>query len=185
MAALLRGLVGSDLQVGAREAPASASVHACVLPVCSDPHQPSSSGPNEAPPPCRRFKFPLLGAASALLLSNTGRMCSNPNFASSYAALFSWLHLPAALAGPAGQLWPSAAHLCSSCQTLAVLSALTVTGHWLYATELRQRRAFLVEMGAAGQQGPAAHALPSTSEYWTSFAIPAACCLYTYIAAAQ
>lgn len=126
------------------------------------------------PPPCMppspgRFKFPLLGAASALLLLNTGHVCSNPNFQSSYAVLQRWLRLPTA-------------RVCAACQMLAVLVALDATGHWLYTTELRQRQAFLAEAGAEGRAGPSARQLPSALEFWTSFAIPATCCLYSYVA---
>ncbi|PSC69584.1 cation acetate symporter [Micractinium conductrix] len=144
-----------------------------------------------------RWLFPQLGVATALLLTRTPSICSNPNFRSGYALLARALAAPDTAAGA----------LCRACQPAAVLATFAAVACHLYGTELAQRRAFLARLraqrarpGAPGvwcppdgshtvrggeraRDGPipAHDGRACMSEFWLSFAVPAIGALLSFV----
>lgn len=147
--------------------------------------------------PLCRWLFPQLGVATALLLTRTPSICSNPNFRSGYALLARALAAPDTAAGA----------LCRACQPAAVLATFAAVACHLYGTELAQRRAFLARLraqrarpGAPGvwcppdgshtvrggeraRDGPipAHDGRACMSEFWLSFAVPAIGALLSFV----
>lgn len=155
-----------------------------------------------APPPCPcSWQFPQLAAVAVLLLSSTGRICANPNFQRVDRALRCWA-APATCelaVAPGAACTAVSCPLCMRCQVALVLAAFAAVGHCLYASELRQRRAFLATRPDTPQRpscddamsvdgpplAPASGLGPGLLDYWLSFALPATCALFSFVAASQ
>ena len=140
---------------------------------------------------------------AAILLGSAGRICANTNFQRLYRALRGCTaagascELAPALALGA-ECTPTTCPLCMRCQVALTLAGLVAVGHCLYAAELRQRAAFLAARppspaglcgDGAGADEPAPVPAPGLSprlaDYWLSFALPATCALFSYVAASQ
>lgn len=125
---------------------------------CRDASQLASRPSLRLPGPCR-WLFPQLAATSLLLLAHTPSICANADVGATYSLLCR--ALPAAAVGGDCSSPAVTQQLCRAWQPAVVLLMLALAGHHAFATELRQRAAFLAQrLGQAGGRAPDA-ALPS------------------------
>ena len=154
--------------------------------------------PPRLPPNPGRWQFPQLAAVAAVLLGSAGRICANPNFQRLYRPLRCWTAAgacelaPAAALAPGAECTPTACPLCMHCQVSLVLGGLVAVGASLYAAELHQRAAFLAARPprpAAAYDEPgsalAAGMAPCLADFFLSFALPATCALFSFVAIGQ